>query len=54
VNTLWALLNLAIGYVLFRAGHVSDKNLAACLTFFAGVVAMSIMLSVNFAKKDRE
>ncbi len=54
VNTVWGLLNLVIGYILFRAGHVTSDNLATLLVFFAGAIAMSVMLSVNFAKKDRD
>jgi hypothetical protein len=51
VNVLWALLNLAIGYVLIRVGKVSDHNLPALAVFFAGVAAMSIMLSKGFREK---
>jgi hypothetical protein len=54
VNTLWGLLNLAIGFVLFRVGKAGGGNLAALLVFFAGVVAISIPCSLNFAKKHRE
>ncbi len=51
VNVLWALLNLVIGYILFRAGKVSSENIPALIVFFAGIAAISIMLSVNFSKK---
>ncbi len=52
VNVLWSLLNLFIGYVLVRVGHLlsgGDLGLVAC---FAGVVGLSVACSVNFAKKD--
>ncbi|MGO9433093.1 MAG: hypothetical protein ACLPH3_05155 [Terracidiphilus sp.] len=51
VNVLWALLNLVVGYVLFRVGGVSSTNYAALLVFFAGIAAISIQASIVFAKK---
>jgi hypothetical protein len=51
VNVLWGLLNLAVGYVLFHIGKISSENISALVVFFAGITALSIMLSVNFAKK---
>ena len=52
VNVLWALLNLVVGYILFRAGKVSSGDDRALVTFFAGIVAISTMMSVRFAKKQ--
>jgi TRAP-type C4-dicarboxylate transport system permease large subunit len=54
VNALWGLLNFVIGYILFRAGRVSSQSVAVLAVFLAGVTIMSVMLSVNFAKKDKE
>ena len=51
VNVVWALFNLAVGYVLFRAGNASSGNDAALLIFFAGIAAISILSSVRFAQK---
>ena len=51
VNVLWALFNLFIGYFLFRAGKISSDNIATLVVFFAGVAAISVMLSVSFARK---
>ena len=51
VNVLWALLNLVVGYFLFHIGKISSENISALVVFFAGIAAISIMLSVNFAKK---
>ena len=53
-NVLWGLLNLLIGYVLLGFGHICRAQLPSVIVFFAGVAAMSIMLSVNFQKKDKE
>ena len=51
VNVVWALFNLAIGYVLFRTGKVSSGDVPAAVVFFAGIAAISTMLSVHFTKK---
>ena len=51
VNVVWALLNLAVGYVLFRVGRVASGDVALAV-FFAGVAAISIFMSVEFAKKQ--
>jgi hypothetical protein len=51
VNVLWALFNLLVGYLLFRSGKISKGNLPALLVFFAGVIAMSVMLSLSFVDK---
>jgi len=52
VNVLWALVNLVVGYILFRAGKVSGGDESALVIFFAGIAAISTMLSVRFAKKQ--
>jgi hypothetical protein len=51
VNVLWGLGNLFVGYVLLRAGKVSQTNKWTLLAFCAGVVCMSIMLSLAFVDK---
>ena len=53
-NVLWALLNLLIGYFLFRFGRVkriNAENKLSLLIFFAGIVCISIMLSIAFMDK---
>jgi len=52
VNVLWALLNLVVGTILFRVGKVSSGDDLALVIFFAGIAAISILSSVNFAKKQ--
>jgi uncharacterized membrane protein len=54
VNVVWALFNLVVGYILFRVGRVSSGRDSALAVFFAGVVAISIMLSVRFSKKQAQ
>ena len=53
VNVLWALVNIVVGYYLFRFGQVASCDLTR-VVFFVGVLAMSVMLSANFAKKHPE
>lgn len=52
VNVVWALFNLIVGYVLFGIGKVSSGDYLILVVFFAGIAAISIMLSGSFAKKD--
>ena len=49
-NVVWALVNLIVGYVLFRVGRVSSGGSVALAVFFTGIAALSIWLSVLFAK----
>ena len=51
INVLWALLNLVIGYLLFRAGKINSKNKLALIIFFIGIALISIQLSIHFADK---
>jgi len=52
VNVVWALLNLVVGYFLFRAGKVSRGGDVALAIFFAGIAGLSTTLSVRFANKQ--
>jgi len=52
VNVVWALFNLVVGYILFRVGKVSSGGGSALVTFFGGLVVISTVLSVRFAKKQ--
>ncbi len=52
VNVLWALFNLIIGYLLFRAGKLSSGGEVRLVIFFAGIATISILLSVNFQEKQ--
>jgi hypothetical protein len=51
VNVVWALLNLIVGYILFRIEKVSSGSYSGLVVFFAGITAVSIWLSVHFTKK---
>jgi hypothetical protein len=52
VNVLWGLLNLAAGYFLCRAGKVASGDRWAVVACFAGIAALSIMMSVHFGKRQ--
>ena len=52
VNVVWALFNLAVGYMLFRLGKVTSGDDLALLIFFGGIAAISSILSVRFASKQ--
>jgi len=54
VNVVWALLNLVVGYILFRVGKVSSADTSVLVIFFAGIVAISTILSVRFATKQAQ
>ena len=51
INVLWALFNLVIGYLLFRAGKISSSNKWTLFIFFIGIATCSIMLSFAFMEK---
>ena len=52
LNVAWALLNLVVGYFLFLAGKVSGGSCSALVVFFAGIAAISIIMSINFQQKQ--
>jgi len=52
VNVVWALLNVVVGYILFQVGKVSSGDRLALVIFFVGIVVISLMASVSFAKKQ--
>jgi hypothetical protein len=51
VNVVWALLNLVVGYILFRVGKVSSGGDWALVVFFVGIAAISTQMSAHFSKK---
>ena len=51
-NVLWALGNLFIGYLLFRAAKITSKTIGALVVFFIGAAVISIILSMVFTEKD--
>jgi len=51
LNVVWGIINLIVGYILLRTGKVTQNNKWNLLSFFIGVVIMSILLSIQFADK---
>ena len=51
VNVVWGLANLVIGYILLRAGKVSQANKWSLLVLSAGIVWISITLGIAFVDK---
>jgi hypothetical protein len=54
VNVVWALVNLLVGYLLFRLADISLQNNFMLIAFFAGVACLSIFSSIQFVGKDKE
>jgi hypothetical protein len=54
VNVVWGLLNVVVGYLLFRVGQVARGEALPLLLFFVGAAAISIFSSVGFAKKHAD
>jgi hypothetical protein len=51
VNVYWSLFNLLIGYVLLKAGKVSNQRIWSVVVLFIGIIVMSVMLSYGFQDK---
>ena len=54
VNVLWALLNLVLGYLLFKLGKVSTDNILSVIILFIGFACISIMGAMNFVNKEKQ
>ncbi len=53
VNVVWALLNLLIGYLLFRGSKMNATTKILLIVFFVGFSLMSINLGVHFMGKAK-
>ena len=51
VNVLWALFNLAVGFLLLRAGTFSTENDPPLIAGFIGFAAMATMMSRVFSER---
>ena len=52
-NVLWGLLNLLVGYLLFRFSKISMGDEFSLILFFLGIAGISILGAKNFSKKDK-
>lgn len=46
VNTLWALLNIVVGVLLFKMGKISMQNKWTVVVFLCGFAAISLALTI--------
>jgi hypothetical protein len=53
VNVWWALLNVLVGYLLFRVGKVSPDDMLSLIVFFLGAAGISLLSARNFVNKDK-
>jgi hypothetical protein len=54
VNVLWALVCIVAGYLFLREGNPGSDHIGSMAALFAGVAAISIMLSIRFQSKHKE
>lgn len=54
VNTIWALVNLVPGFLLFRFSHISLNNGLSLIIFFIGFVFITMVSVINFSNKQKE
>ena len=47
-NVIWALINLVIGYLLFRVSKADSKNTIAHVLMFVGVAMCALMCAASF------
>ena len=53
VNVCWGFFNLVVGYLLFRAGKITNSNKWGIGVMLVGILAMAIMLSYSFVGIQR-
>jgi len=53
-NALWALLNIIVACSLFRISKFHHDQPLEMIILFAGVVILSVMLSIRFQSKHQE
>ncbi len=53
-NVIWALLNIIIGCSLMRISRFHHGSPTELLVIFAGIVVVSILLSISFRHKQTE
>jgi len=47
-NVVWAMINLILGYLLYRAGKLSSKNIIATILLFVGIAICALMCASTF------
>lgn len=54
LNVVWALVNLLVGFLLFRAAKISTDNVPSLIVFFIGIGFISIFLSKRFPARKKK
>jgi hypothetical protein len=54
VNMAWALFNMLIAALLFKAGHISGDHPVNLAVYFAGISVLSLLMSKHFTEKHHE
>ena len=52
-NVWWALVNLVVGFVLFKAAKISSNDYFVCLIFLVGIATISLYLAKRFSIKHK-
>jgi hypothetical protein len=52
-NVVWGLLNIIVGCTLMRFSKFHHGSPTELLIIFAGIVVMSILLSIRFKQRDK-
>jgi hypothetical protein len=53
-NVIWGLVNIVIGFLLWKVSKITAGNIPALITCFAGAALMSIWIGNHFQHKDKE
>jgi drug/metabolite transporter (DMT)-like permease len=53
INVLWALVNMLVGYLLFRVSKINSKSKLGLIIFFIGIILICIMSSIVFMDKAK-
>lgn len=54
INVCWALVNIAIAWAIVPTGSMGSGHPLGHILFFAGMVLISIPLSIRFQSKHKE
>jgi hypothetical protein len=54
VNVAWALLNVLIAFILFKAAHMAADDHLSLSIFFIGFAFVSLWSGKHFAGKEKE
>ncbi|OSY89326.1 hypothetical protein WH52_01415 [Tenacibaculum holothuriorum] len=47
-NVIWALMNMVIGYLLYRVSKIDSKNIIGTILMFVGIAVCALMCANSF------